>query len=328
MYLLELAGEDDRFAIAEAAVAATRPRRLAPGVASAAGVDLERARHLARTHAVLESAARAAGGVEAVRAAAVAMPLERTGTIAVRCRDVRGTAGVDTTAVEHAVGAVLVDRGLDVDLEAPAHVLRVLAAGRDGDTRWYLGWVVLEPERGFGTRRPPRRPFQQPGTMGPQLARTLVNLSGVGPDECFLDPMCGPGALVLEAGLLGARPLGVDYQARMVRGARRNYAALGPTKPPIQVLRASAHALPVSAADAAAFDAPYGRQSPIGHASARELVDATLAELAAVVPRCVAVFDRPLAAIAQRSGWRVLETFERPVHRSLTRHVAVLERPG
>ncbi|MFW6448139.1 MAG: methyltransferase domain-containing protein [Halobacteriota archaeon] len=328
MYLLELAGEDDRFAVAEAAVATTAPGLVAPGIASARAVDFERARFLARTHAVLESVARVGGGLEAVRAAAAAMPLERTGTLAVRCRDVRGTAGVDTAAVERAVGATLVDRGLTVDLEAPANVLRVLAVGLDGGTRWYLGWVVVEAERRFGPRQPTERPFQQPGTMGPQLARTLVNLSGIAPGERFLDPMCGPGSMVLEAGLLGARPIGIDFQGRMVRGAARNYAALGPPSPPLEVLRASAHALPVSAADGAAFDAPYGRQSPIGHASADDLVEATLAELIAVVPRCVAVFDRPVEGAAERTGWRIVDTFERPVHRSLTRHVAVLEATG
>lgn len=326
VYLLELAGEDDRFARGEATVAAAGLRQLAPGIAGATAVDVDRARGLAFTRSISRRLATAKGAsIEAVRAAA-SIPFDRSGTAAVRARDVRGRAGVDTPAVERDVGSVLVDAGFEIDLEAPDHVLRVLAVSADGRVHWYLGWEVVAPERGFGSRRPPERPFRQPGTLQPQLARALVNLSGIDPGERFLDPMCGPGAMLVEAGLLEAQPLGIDHQARMVRGAIDNYRALGPETPAVEAIQASAHALPVHRADAAAFDAPYGRQSPIGHGTASELVAAALAELRSVVPRVVAVFDRPIDAIAADAGWRPVDRFERPVHRSLTRYITVLDR--
>lgn len=328
MYLLELVGEDDRFSLAEAATAVAGARLAAPGVATAEAVDRDRCRRLARTRAVATALATAEGDesalLDAVRAASLPAPT----SVAVRARDVRALAGIDTRSVERRVGRVFADRGHAIDLESPSGVCRVLASRADGTVRWFVGWVVVEPDRSFGTRAPTKRPFQQPGTMDPQLARTVVNLAGADAGCTFLDPMCGPGATLIEAALLDVTPVGIDVQRRMVEGARRNVAAIAPGAPPARLVVASAGALPVRRVDAAAFDAPYGRQSPIAGRSAVDLVRATLEELLAVTPRCVAVFDEPVGDLARRVGWRVDDTFERPVHRSLTRYVSLLERPG
>lgn len=327
VYYLELAGEDDRFSVAEAAVGSREVTLAAPGVATAAAVDPSFAGRLARTRSVLAAVGEAPGTVADLLEALATWPLERSGSVAVRTHDVRGRTGVDAAAVNRRVGRALVERGFTVDLEDPEHVLRILATD-DGDRRWFCGWTVVEPVRDYGARRPPERPFRQPGTMRPQLARTLVNLSGVPAGGRLLDPMCGAGATLIEAALVGAVPVGVDLQRHMAEGSRENLAAFAPSGAPIHLLQGSAAALPVRQADAAVFDAPYGRQSPIGHGSAPSLVSATLEELEGVVGRCVAVFDQPLEPLAADTGWTVADRFERRVHGSLTRHVAVLVRPG
>lgn len=325
VYYLELAGEDDRLAIAEAALACGSLERVSPGIARAASVDHELASRLAQTHAVIDAVACTTGDLEAFAEALGHAPLDRDGTAAVRATAVRGQVAVDTPTVERAIGDVLVERGFDIDLDDPDHVLRVLVTA-DAEMQWIGGWVVVDPPRGYGTRRPPQRPFRQPGTMRPQLARTLVNLSGVDTGEILLDPMCGAGAFLTEAALVGARPVGVDLQAKMVAGARRNVDAFAGDGPTPLVTQGSAASLPVCTADAAVFDAPYGRQSPIGFESAPALVRATLGELWPLVDSCVAVFDRPLDEHAEAAGWTVCERFELRVHRSLTRYVTVLHR--
>lgn len=327
VYLLELAGEDDRLALAEARLACDGLELLSPGVARAATVDRRRAERLAQTWAVLSIVASATGSLDEFVSAVETTGPSRPGTIAVRATRVRGEAAIDTQAVERRIGQVLVDGGHEVDLDDPDHVLRVLATD-GGDPTWYAGWIEVEPARNYGARRPPKRPFRQPGTMRPQLARTLVNLSGVEAGERLLDPMCGAGAILTEAALVGAQPVGVDLQAKMVRGARANVVAFASGHPRPLMVQGSAAALPIRDADAAVFDAPYGRQSPIGSDSAPSLVRATLAELWPLVDRCVAVFDRPVDDQAEAVGWTVTDRFNRHVHRSLTRHIAVLERRG
>jgi tRNA (guanine10-N2)-dimethyltransferase len=161
--------------------------------------------------------------------------------------------------------------------------------------------------------------------MDPLLARALVNVAGARPGARVLDPMCGTGGLLVEAALVGATPVGVDAQRKMVRGARRNLAPYGGAA----FLRGDATRLPLrdGAVDAVVFDAPYGRQSAIAGHDLAGLVGGALAEARRVAPRGVVVGDRSWAEAARDAGWAVEATFERRVHRSLVRHVAVLHGP-
>ena len=341
VYWLELAGEADAFAAAEAATAATPVELLAPGVASArsAGDGVDR---LAYTRAVHEAIARTDSDVASAVAALQAAPIDRTGSVAVRARNVRNTAAVSTSEAEHALGAVLVARGFDVDLDAPDHVLRALFAegsrpthgavdGADGETVSVcaLGWVDREPPRAFAPK-PTDRPFFQPGSMSPADARAYVNLAGAAPSHTLLDPMCGTGGLPLEVGLTGGEVVACDAQSKMVRGTRENLQASLPDSPSNwHVARGDATALPLEddAVDGVVFDAPYGRQSKVARHELADLVGGALSEAVRVAPRAVLVADRDWRGPAREAGWRVDAAFERRVHRSLTRHVLVLTRP-
>jgi tRNA (guanine10-N2)-dimethyltransferase len=320
VYVLELAGDHDAFAVAEAGAAAVADvDAVAPGVAVASALDRERARHLAFTRHAAELVARCDADVESATTALRAASLDRSGTVAVRARDVRGTSGVDTQRAERALGNVLVDRGFAVDLDDPDHELRAVFAG----DACLLGWLLVESERGYGARAPTDRPFFQPGSMSPMLARALVNIAGAGPGRTFLDPMCGTGGLLVEAGLVGAHPVGVDAQRKMVRGTRENLAAF---LDDWSLARGDATRLPLrdGAVDAVAFDAPYGRQSKVARHDLSDLVSGALAEARRVAARAVVVGDRSWADAARGAGWTVEATFERRVHRSLVRHVVVL----
>jgi tRNA (guanine10-N2)-dimethyltransferase len=334
VYVLELAGQDDAFAAYEASHAASDVRVLAPGLARARGVT-DRVRSLAFTHRVSDLLGRTKGDqlVEGARAVLEAATFDRDGTVAVRAVDVRGTTGTDTQRAERVLGQVLVDRGFTVDLDDPDHELRALFSreddsgneGNDESRTCVLGWLAAETVRGFARRQPTDRPFFQPGSMDPMLARALVNVAGAREAATVLDPMCGTGGILVEAGLVGADVVGLDAQAKMVQGTRQNLAdALDGGW---HVLRGDAASLPVAdgAVDAVVFDTPYGRQSKI-EGQLDVLVRDALREARRVAPRCVVVGDRPWARPASETGWTVEASFERRVHRSLTRYVLVFRR--
>jgi tRNA (guanine10-N2)-dimethyltransferase len=245
----------------------------------------------------------------------------------VRARDVRGTAGVDARRAERELGRVLVDRGFSIDLEWPDHELRAVFAG----DVCALGWLDVEGERGFGERAPTEKPFFQPGSMDPIEARAVANIAGARPGATILDPMCGTGGILVEAGLVGARVVGFDAQPKMVRGARRNLAHYleGGDSPAFDVGLADAGRLPLrdGSVDGVVVDVPYGRQSKVASPDLEALVGDVLGEARRVAGRAVAVADRSRAAAAEEAGWRVEAVFERPVHRSLTRYVHVLSAP-
>nr|WP_305794432.1 methyltransferase domain-containing protein [Halomarina rubra] len=349
---MELGGEDDAFARREAASACDDVRALGTGLATARGVT-GRVRTLAFTH----RASRLVGTTSAPEASVAdartlldAATVDRAslpvvshrdgplddGTVAVRANDVRGLTGVDTQRAERELGSVLVARGFEVDLDDPDHELRALFARVDGDpdapddddgeTVCALGWLAAESRRDFGERLPSDRPFFQPGSMGPLFARALVNVAGARDGARVLDPMCGTGGVLIEAGLVGADVVGSDAQWKMVRGAHENLAdALGSTRA-FGVARANATRLPFAddSCDAVVFDAPYGRQSKVV-GDLRELVTDALSEARRVAPRCVLVADREWDDAATAAGWTVEHRFCHRVHRSLDRYTLVLE---
>ena len=329
MYCLELAGDDDAFAACEARSAASALDVDTPGVATARGIDADRIRTLAYTHAASELIATTDADIEAAEAALRAAAIDRSGSVAVRARDVRSTTGCSTQTAERRLGSVLVDRGFSVDLEDPDHELRVLfSEGEiDGERRGrcFIGWLTVESKRDFGERRPTDRPFFQPGSMASLDARALVNIAGAGPDSRVVDPMCGTGGVLLEAGLVGARVVGVDAQWKMTRGSRQNLDALLDDGE-YEIIHGDATALPIvdGAADAVVFDAPYGRQSKIARHELADLVGGALVEARRIADRAVVVADRSWEAEARAAGWTVDRRFERRVHGTLVRHVHVL----
>ncbi|MEF8781563.1 MAG: methyltransferase domain-containing protein [Haloarculaceae archaeon] len=320
MYVLELGGQDDDFAAFEAESAASDVESVAPGLATARGVT-DRVRHLAYTRSASELLGQGDPDVGSARSILSAATIERSGTVAARAVDVRGKAGVDTQRAERELGDVLVDRGFTVDLDEPDHELRALFA----EGTCALGWLVAESVRDYGERKPTDRPFFQPGSMDPLLARALANVAGARPGATVLDPMCGTGGILIEAGLVGARVVGVDAQQKMVRGSRENLEQA--LDGDWGVARGDARSLPVAdgGVDAVVFDAPYGRQSKI-EGRLDGLVLEALREAYRVAPRCIVVGDRPWAQPASEAGWTTEAAFDRPVHRSLTRYVLALRR--
>jgi tRNA (guanine10-N2)-dimethyltransferase len=319
VYLLEFAGEDDAFAAREAESRAAGLDRVAAGIATARGI--ERPETLAYTRRVCRLVGTCDPEIDAAVAVVRAAGIDRTGTVAVRARDVRGLSGIDTQTAERRLGSVLVDRGFDVDLDEPDHTLVALFA----DEIAAIGWLEYETVRDFSARKPTEKPFFQPGSMAPMDARAVANIAGAGPEARLLDPMCGTGGILVEAGLAGAAVVGVDAQAKMVRGARRNlrrYLGEG------SVVRGDATRLPFEddSFDGVVFDAPYGRQSKIEGTSLEEVVGDALGEARRLAPRAVLVGDRSWVEAAESAGWTVTARFERRVHASLVRYVHVLGR--
>ena len=316
MYLFELVGPDDAFACQELSSFVSGVRRVAPGLALSPSLPSSPSR-LAYTRAMSELLVRSASSIQAIVAALEKVELERRGSAAVRARSIRGSP-VDSQGAERAIGALLVDHGFDIDLDTPTNELRVIFSGDIAAA----GWLITEPAHEFSARQPTKRPFFQPGSMAPRLARALVNLSGANPGDLLLDPMCGTGGILIEAGRLGIRGIGIDVQRRMVTGSRDNLTRYveGPTP---TVFQGDAASLPIAdrTVDAIVLDVPYGRQSHIGGTDGDTLSGAVLAEAHRVSERAVVVADRSLVETAKECGWSVKAHTVRRVHRSLDRHI-------
>ena len=212
-----------------------------------------------------------------------------------------------------------------VDLETPQHMFRGLLAG----PYFHLGLISHQrPAGSVANRRPRKRPAFHPSTMTPKLARSMVNLSGAVPGSIFLDPFCGVGGILIEAGLLGCNLVGVDALRRMVRGSRRNLNHFKMS--PMGLVRGDARKIPIKKVDAIATDPPYGTGASTLKSTTRTILEEFLPEARNVLEKKQRiVVASPTGTgtpeVAVDSGFAVADRHEVYVHRRLTREILVLE---
>lgn len=227
------------------------------------------------------------------------------------------TGSWDREAILDRVGAAL-GKGRTVDLEDPRYVVRVVGA-----RRLHVHLLLHDVDRtAMDRRRSTRRPFFRPTSLHPRIARALVNLAR--PGRRVLDPFSGTGGIVLEAALMGLSATGVDVDPAVVAGARENADHF---EADVDLLVGDVRDLPVRAGiDAVVTDPPYGRSTGTGGAMLDELREALFDGAGLLLSpgrRLVVVQTGPREA---PPGWELLSRHGIRVHRSLTRHVHVLEK--
>jgi len=77
------------------------------------------------------------------------------------------------------------------------------------------------PASEYDKRRPHLRPEMHPSSLNPRLARAMVNLTGI-KKGTIVDPFCGTGGILLEAGLIGLNAEGYDIDEKMLEMGRKN----------------------------------------------------------------------------------------------------------
>ncbi|MFQ6077015.1 MAG: DNA methyltransferase, partial [Candidatus Bathyarchaeia archaeon] len=142
-------------------------------------------------------------------------------SFSVRIRRVRGSSpNLDVEGLETRIGCVILGavEGLRVRLENPDKAF--FGVLTDGNFVFGLKEVELSPKPML-ERRPRRRPFFHPSSLMPKLARCMVNLARPRRGDSVLDPFCGTGSLLIEAGLMGMKALGSDIKGHMALGSLR-----------------------------------------------------------------------------------------------------------
>lgn len=130
----------------------------------------------------------------------------------------------DSTKVEKKIGDKLSGLTNEVDLENPETVIKVY---NKEDGLIYTEIVEDIPRGLYEKRANEKRPYSSPISLDPVLARVLVNLSTVSAGEYILDPFCGTGGILIEAGLCGIGVKGLDLQEEMVSGTVENLEEYG-----------------------------------------------------------------------------------------------------
>jgi tRNA (guanine10-N2)-dimethyltransferase len=210
------------------------------------------------------------------------------------------------------------------DLRRPEFELLLVLTGES-----CVGGVKLAgvDRKQFTRRRPSRRPAFHPSTLTPVVARCMVNLARTPPGGVLLDPFCGVGGILIEAGLVGAFPVGVDIKPEMVEGARRNLETFGVRDFRLEV--GDARSLRGVEADAIATDLPYGRQATTAGSEPERLYREAIPAMAQTLKPgrylCLAA-SMDVREIGRDAGLESVEYHEQRVHRSMVRRIHVFRK--
>lgn len=150
--------------------------------------------------------------------------------------------------------------------------------------------------------------------MDPVLARVLVNLSALKPGESIIDPFCGTGGILIEAGLCGISVNGFDMQKEMVKGCKKNLEEYGIINYNITDKKISKISeTELNSYNAIVTDLPYGKSSK----KTEEVVNKFLNVLESFDGSCVFMYNE--------SNLGDLEAdFSIYVHKNLTRYIYVI----
>ncbi|WP_456482502.1 TRM11 family SAM-dependent methyltransferase [Methanopyrus sp.] len=185
--------------------------------------------------------------------------------------------------------------------------------------------LLAEREK-LSDRKPHKRPEFMPDSTEPFLARALINMAEARRGERLLDPMCNVGGILIEAGLIGCVPVGVEVREELVERAERNLRYYGIEEYELHAGRAEeVNEILDEPVQAAAVDPPYGRSSYIEGGPVERLLLNTLDALSEVVEGKVSL-TAPVDAWEEVKGSvkRVEGEVRDRVHGSLTRVVAVV----
>ena len=202
-----------------------------------------------------------------------------------------------------------------VDLKRPAQRIFVYR----GKKKYHvLSDAKIIKGKDFAKRDARNRPVFHPSSMNARDARFLVNVAGVMPGDVVLDPFCGVGGILIEAGLLGARVIGVDIDEKMVEGCKKNLQFYGIRG---EVLRGDARNVEIEA-DVVVTDPPYGRSSKTPSRDLKKLYREAFENVHGLVrERFVVVLPFEGEGILERAGFEILGRARWYVHGSLTRRV-------
>ena len=248
------------------------------------------------------------------------------GSVCLRVRSIgRTLSGPQKVAMEQKLGGVLGEKHR-INLTRPEIKVRVFVSDKA-----HAGLTLFEQDkRAIDGRRPVKRPFFSPITLHPKLARSLVNLARLPNGGRVLDPFCGTGGILIEAGLMGMRVAGSDIEWTMVEGARQNLRHYGIAE--AHLFQSDIGEVPLSIGevdvDAVVTDAPYGRASGTRGEKVAQIYGrlfGTAASLLGSGHRLVVAVHDP-ALMPAHGDFRLVQSFEARVHRSLTRHLMVFEK--
>ena len=250
-------------------------------------------------------------------------PLPAEGSIAIRCNN--RSSSISSEDIIDKLGEVYTKNRI-VNLRTPDIEIRAVLA----EDTIYIGLKKISINtHQFQQRRGHLRPFLSPVTLHPKIARALVNLSLVKKQEALLDPFCGTGGILLEAGLLGIQVFGSDIEKKMIEGCRKNLEFYQIKNFQLFCSDISDISRHVSSVDAVVTDFPYARAATTKGEHLTQLYSRAFQTIAQVLKEkrraVIGLSNEDIRCIGEEY-LSLIATYPVKSHRSLTRYFVVYKK--
>jgi len=249
--------------------------------------------------------------------------IKKDGSIAIRYRN--RSDNINSQEIVQALGKIY-SKNRNVTLKKPDIEVRVLIT----NLNVYVGLKVSELDRRqFENRKVQYRPYFSPISLHPKLARSLVNLSAIKKNEVLLDPFCGTGGILIEAGVIGISVVGSDIEDKMVKGCKDNLDFYNIKNYKLFSLDIGDIDIHISNADAVVTDLPYGKSTTTKGEDIQKLYERTFKSISRVLKEggraVIGLSDKNMLSIGEQYLY-LLEKHDFRVHSSLTRYFGVYKK--
>ena len=261
--------------------------------------------------------------ISKIHNSAIKNPIKNPGSIAVKYKN--RSKSVNSQEIIKTVASVYT-KNRKVRLKKPDIEIRCIIT----DDRVYVGMKLFQIDRQqFEKRKVQFRPFFSPISLHPKLARALVNLSGVKKNHTLLDPFCGTGGILLEAGLIGIKVIGNDIEQKMIDGCKKTLNFYKINEYNLFCSDVGDINKYVSKIDAVVTDLPYGKSTTTKGEEKKNLYKRSFEIISNVMSKntkaVIGFSDKNMISLAE-NYLKFVESHELKVHKSLTRYFVVFEK--
>lgn len=249
--------------------------------------------------------------------------IKKPGSIAIRYKN--RSKNIDSQPIIKSLGEIYTHKRI-VALEDPDIEVRVLIT----DSSLYIGIKKIAIDRRqFEQRKVQNRPFFSPITLHPKIARALVNLSAIQHGKTFLDPFCGTGGILIEAGLIGANVIGSDIEDKMIEGCKRTLDFYRIKNYDLFCSDIGNIGQNIECVDAVATDLPYGKATTTKGEDIKQLYKRAFENVSNILKedgRAVFGVSNKSVIYCGEEYFSLVEMHELRSHKSLTRYFAVFKK--
>jgi tRNA (guanine10-N2)-dimethyltransferase len=249
--------------------------------------------------------------------------IKKTGSIAIKYKN--RSKNINSQPIVKTL-AEIYTKNRRVFLENPDIEIRSLIT----DSKLYVGSKISEIDRSqFENRKVQHRPFFSPISLHPKVARALVNLTSIKRNQVLLDPFCGTGGILIEAGLMGIKVIGSDVEEKMIEGCKKTLDFYKIKNNKLFCSDIGEIQNYIDKVDSIATDLPYGKSTTTKGEKMENLYERSFESMSNLIKKdgkaVIGLSNKDLIPLGQKY-FCLEKKYDFKIHRSLTRNFVVFKK--